>query len=114
MRLQEVIHSVRPDVIVETGVAHGGSLVFSASLCKVLDRGRVIGVDVEIRPHTRTAIEEHPLSGLITLIEGYSGSPEIIEQVEAQIASGDTVVVLLDSAHTRDHVLAELRATGRS
>jgi len=112
VRLQEVIYSVRPDVIVETGVAHGGSLVFSASLCKVLDRGRVIGVDVDIRPHNRAAIEGHPLTYLITLIEGGSADPEIVEQVRAQVAPGDTVLVLLDSGHSRDHVRAELEAYG--
>ena len=112
VRLQEVIYSVRPDVVVETGIAHGGSLVFSASLCKVLDRGRVIGVDVEIRPHNRTAIEDHPLKYLITLIEGDSASPEIVERVRSQITPGETVLVLLDSGHTRDHVLAELDAYG--
>lgn len=110
VRLQEVIYSVRPDVIVETGVAHGGSLVFSASLCKVLDQGRVIGVDVEIRPHNRAAIEEHRLSSLITLVEGDSADPEIVDRVRAEIAPGETVLVLLDSGHTRDHVLAELEA----
>ena len=110
MRLQEVIHSLRPDVIVETGVAHGGSLVFSASLCKIMDHGRVVGIDVEIRPHNRAAIEAHPLSPLITLFEGDSASPEIVEQVSENVDGASTVLVLLDSGHTRDHVLAELRA----
>jgi cephalosporin hydroxylase len=113
VRLQEVIHSVRPDVIVETGIAHGGSLVFSASLCKVLDRGRVIGVDIEIRPYNRAAIEAHPLKYLITLIEGDSTRADIVERVRSQIAPGETVLVLLDSRHTRDHVLAELEAYGQ-
>ncbi len=70
IRIQEVIYLVRPDVIIETGVAHGGSLVFYASLCKAMDGGRVIGVDIEIRPHNRAAIESHPLFPFITLIEG--------------------------------------------
>lgn len=112
VRLQEVIHSLRPDVIVETGVAHGGSLVFSASLCKLMDHGRVVGVDIEIRPHNRSAIEAHPLSHLITLFEGDSVGPEIVEQVRAEVDGAETVLVLLDSGHTRDHVLAELREYG--
>lgn len=109
-RLQEVIHSVRPDVIVETGVAHGGSLVFYASLCKAMDHGRVIGVDVEIRPHNRAAIESHILKPLITLVEGSSIDPSVVERVRSQIGPGERVMVLLDSCHTKEHVLAELEA----
>lgn len=107
-RLQEVIHTLRPDVIVETGVAHGGSLVFYASLCKAMDCGRVIGVDVEIRPHNRAAIESHFLSPLITLVEGSSIDPSVVERVRSQIAPGERVMVLLDSCHTKEHVMAEL------
>jgi cephalosporin hydroxylase len=70
VRIQEVVFSVAPDVIIETGVAHGGSLVFYAGLCKIMGRGRVVGIDVEIRPHNRAAIEAHPLAPYITLIEG--------------------------------------------
>ena len=110
IRVQEVIASVRPDVIVETGVAHGGSLVFYATLCKALDRGRVVGVDIEIRPHNRDAIEAHPLFGFIELIEGSSTDPATVAQVEAQVGAGDTTIVMLDSNHRKDHVLAELRA----
>jgi cephalosporin hydroxylase len=109
-RLQEVIHSLRPDVIVETGVAHGGSLVFHASLCKAMGRGRVIGVDIEIRPHNRAAIESHILAPLITLIEGSSIDPVIVENVRSQIGPDERVLVLLDSCHTKEHVLAELSA----
>jgi cephalosporin hydroxylase len=110
LRIQEVIHAVRPDVIVETGVAHGGSLIFYASLCKVLGRGRVIGVDVEIRPHNRAAIESHPLARYVTLVEGDSVAPEVVGSVRSAIRPGEAVLVLLDSCHTRTHVLAELRA----
>lgn len=110
IRLQEVIYSVQPDVIVETGVAHGGSLVFYAGLCKAMDRGRVIGIDVEIRPHNRAAIEAHPLSSLITLIEGDSIQPATVEQVKSQIKPGETTIVFLDSCHNKQHVLEELRA----
>ena len=110
IRLQEVIHAVRPDVIVETGVAHGGSLVYYASLCKAMDRGRVIGVDIEIRPHNRAAIEAHPLFSFIRLIEGSSIAPPIVEEVKSLIGPDEQVLVLLDSCHTKEHVLAELRA----
>ncbi len=108
IRIQEVIFSVQPDVIVETGVAHGGSLIFYASLCKALDRGRVVGVDIEIRPHNRAAIEAHPLYPYITLIEGSSVDEATVEQVKAQIRPGERTLVLLDSNHTKEHVLAEL------
>ena len=110
MRIQEVIHRVKPDVIVETGIAHGGSLVFHASLCKAMNRGRVIGVDIEIRPHNRKAIEEHELSGYITLIEGNSVDKDIVNSVKAMVKSGEKGLVILDSNHSRQHVLAELEA----
>lgn len=112
-RLQELINSLRPNVIVETGVAHGGSLVFYASLCKAMDHGRVIGVDIEIRPHNRAAIESHFLSSLITLIEGNSTDPDIVEKVRSQIGPEERVLVLLDSCHTKEHVLAEISAYAR-
>lgn len=110
VRIQEVIYRVKPDVIVETGVAHGGSLVFYASLFKAMGRGRVVGVDVEIRPHNRKAIEGHPLADLITLIEGDSVAPATLDKVRGLIRPGERVLVLLDSCHTKAHVLAELRA----
>ncbi|HEX5889772.1 MAG TPA: CmcI family methyltransferase [Pyrinomonadaceae bacterium] len=110
IRIQEVIHTVQPDVIVETGVAHGGSLVFYASLCKAMGRGRVIGVDVEIRPHNRAAIEAHALFPLITLIEGSSIEPQIVEEVKSLIKPGERTMVVLDSNHEKQHVLEELRA----
>ena len=110
IRLQEVIHAVQPEVIVETGVAHGGSLIFYASLCKAMDRGRVIGVDVEIRPHNREAIESHPLAALVTLIEGSSIDPAVVADVKSQIRRGETIMVMLDASHQKQHVLAELEA----
>lgn len=112
IRIQEVIYTVKPDVIVEAGVAHGGSLVFYASLCKAMAKGRVIGVDIEIRQHNRKAIEEHPLASYITLIEGDSIASDIVTQVRNHIKPGETVMVLLDSKHTKDHVMAELKAYG--
>lgn len=110
IRIQEVIFQVQPDVIIETGVAHGGSLIYYSSLCKAMDKGRVIGIDIEIRPHNRSAIERHPLSDRITLIEGSSTAPEIVAQVKAQVKPGETVLVILDSNHTYAHVSAELMA----
>ena len=110
VRVQEVIYRLRPDVIIETGVAHGGSLVFYASLCKAMGRGRVVGIDIEIRPHNRDAIEAHPLAGYITLIEGSSTDAETLRRVRGLVGPGATVLVLLDSCHSREHVLAELRA----
>jgi cephalosporin hydroxylase len=110
VRVQEVIYRVKPNVIVETGVAHGGSLIFYASLCKALQKGRVIGVDIEIRPHNRAAIEQHELFSYITLIEGSSTAPAVMAAVESLIQPGETVLVILDSLHTRQHVLDELQA----
>lgn len=110
IRIQEVIYTVQPDVIIETGVAHGGSLVFYASLCKAMGKGRVIGVDIEIRPHNRSAIESHMLFPLITLVEGDSIHPETVDKVKALVGPGENAFVVLDSRHTKDHVLAELRA----
>jgi cephalosporin hydroxylase len=110
VRTQEVIHRVQPDVILETGVAHGGSLIFYASLCKALGRGRVIGIDIEIRPPNRQAIESHPLASFITLIEGSSTAPSTVARAKALIKPGERVLVLLDSNHTRQHVLDELAA----
>lgn len=112
IRIQELVVRVQPDVIVETGIAHGGSLVFYAGLCKLLGKGRVVGVDIEIRPHNRAAIEAHPLASLITLIEGDGVAPATIDRVRACIAPGERVMVLLDSNHTKAHVLAELEAYG--
>jgi cephalosporin hydroxylase len=109
-RLQEVVWSLRPDVIIETGIAHGGSLVFHASLCRAVGTGRVIGIDRDLRPHNRRALEDHPLFDLITLIDGDSASPAVVQQVRAAVRPGETVLVLLDSCHTRAHVLAELEA----
>jgi cephalosporin hydroxylase len=112
VRIQEVIYRLRPDVIVETGVAHGGSLIFYASLCKAMEKGRIIGIDIEIRPHNRQAIEAHELFPWITLLEGSSTDAAIIEQVKGLIQPGETVLVLLDSNHTKAHVLDELERYG--
>ncbi|HMF56811.1 MAG TPA: CmcI family methyltransferase [Pyrinomonadaceae bacterium] len=110
IRVQEVIYRVRPDVIIETGVAHGGSLIYYASLCKVMERGRVVGIDIEIRPQNRRAIEAHEMSHLITLIEGSSTAPEVVRLAHSLVKPGETVLVILDSNHSRQHVSAELEA----
>lgn len=122
--LQELIWEIRPDVIVETGIAHGGSLILSASILAMLDlcdatvsgellnpalpKRRVIGVDIEIRPHNRVAIEEHPLSNRIKMIQGSSIDDEVVAQVKSAVGDAKSVLVCLDSNHTHDHVLAEL------
>lgn len=110
IRLQEVIYRIKPDVIIETGIAHGGSLIFHASLCQALGKGRVVGIDIEIRPHNRQAIVEHELSHYITMIEGSSIDPVIVAQVRAEVNPGETAIVILDSNHLKDHVSAELKA----
>lgn len=111
MRIQEVIYAIQPDVIIETGIAHGGSLIYYASLCKIMEKGRVIGIDIEIRPHNRKAIEEHFLyKDYITMIEGSSVDEKIVHQVKNLIKPGEKVLVILDSNHTKEHVLKELEA----
>jgi cephalosporin hydroxylase len=112
IRLQEVIYALKPDVLVETGVAHGGSLIFYASLFEAMGHGRVVGIDIEIRPHNRAAIEAHPMKKRIELIEGSSTAPEVVAQVKSLIKPGEKVLVVLDSNHTKGHVLDELRAYG--
>ena len=124
--LQELIWEVRPDLIIETGIAHGGSLIMSASMlamldmCDAIDRGtslnpnessrKVLGVDIDIRKHNREAIEKHPMFSRIKMIEGSSLSPEIIKQVEEEAKNYKRILIFLDSNHTHEHVLAELEA----
>jgi cephalosporin hydroxylase len=108
VRVQEVLYRVKPDVLIETGIAHGGSLILYASLFKAMGKGRVIGVDIEIRPHNRKAIETHELSPHISLIEGSSVDPVIVRRVSALVNPGERVMVILDSNHSRQHVLSEL------
>lgn len=112
VRIQEVIYRVKPDVLIETGIAHGGSLIFYAGLFKAMGKGRVIGVDIEIRPHNRQAIEAHELFEYITMIEGSSVDPGVVGRVKSLLNPGETVMVVLDSNHTKTHVLAELEAYG--
>jgi len=118
LAFQEVVSQVKPDLIVETGIAHGGSLVLSASLLSLLDvmdgidprqsPRKVVGVDIDIRPHNRKALDEHPLRFKMELVEGSSINPEIGQQVRSHANGSDRVLVSLDSNHTHEHVLAEL------
>ena len=124
--LQELVWQVRPDLVIEAGIAHGGSLILSASLLAMLDycdaveagqvldpratRRRVLGIDIDIRAHNRAAIEAHPLAHRIDMIQGSSIDPGIVAQVHAMAEGYERVLVILDSNHTHDHVLAELEA----
>lgn len=124
--LQEIVWEVKPDLIIETGIAHGGSLVLSASMLAILDycdaaakgemidpqqpKRKVIGVDIDIREHNRKAIEQHPMASRIEMIQGSSIAPEIIQQVKNLAQGYQKILVCLDSNHTHDHVLAELEA----
>ena len=112
MATQEVIWATKPDVIIETGVARGGSMIMMAAMLKLIGKGKVVGVDIDIRAHNREAIETHPMSPLIELIEGPSTAAETLAKVKASIPAGGSVMVVLDSDHSRDHVLDELRHYG--
>ncbi len=124
--IQEIVWDTKPDLIIETGVAHGGSLILSASMLALLDyceaveksdtinpaltRRHVLGIDIDIRPHNRTAIEIHPLSHHIQMIQGSSISLDVIEKVKSVAQGYSRIMVCLDSNHTHDHVLEELEA----
>jgi cephalosporin hydroxylase len=108
--VQELIWKLKPDLIIECGVAHGGSLVLSASICELLGKGKVIGVDIEIRPHNRQAIEAHPLAHRIELVESSSIDEAAVEALRKTAIGAETVLVILDSNHTHDHVRRELEA----
>jgi cephalosporin hydroxylase len=116
LAMQELIWSVKPDLIIETGIAHGGSLIFSASMlelnaaCGGPKDAEVLAIDIDIRAHNRAAIEAHPMSKRIAMLQGSSIAPEIVAQVTVRAASKRCIMVCLDSNHTHDHVLAELQA----
>ena len=110
IRIQEIIYKIKPDIIIETGVAHGGGLIFYASLCKAMNKGRIVGVDIEIRKHNRKAIEEHELFPYITLIEGDSTDPEVVSHVKGHVKQNETAIILLDANHNKSHVMNELKA----
>jgi cephalosporin hydroxylase len=107
---QEVIWETKPDIIIETGVARGGSVLFMASILELIGKGKVIGVDIDIRAHNRRAIEAHPMSRRVALVEGSSTSRDVLSRVRDEIPKAASVMVVLDSDHSRDHVLAELRS----
>jgi len=107
--MQELVWNVKPDLIIETGVAHGGSLVFYASLLELLGAGEVLGIDIDIRQHNRSEIERHPLAKRVALLQGSSVSAKIIAEIRRVAAGKNRVLVILDSDHTHQHVLAELR-----
>jgi cephalosporin hydroxylase len=124
--MQEIIWKVKPDLIIEMGIAHGGSLIYNASILAMLDmceaikehriidpkisERKILGVDIDIREHNKTEIEKHPMSSRIEMIEGSSISPEIIEKVKDYAKDYKCILVCLDSNHTHEHVLAELEA----
>ncbi|WP_295954349.1 cephalosporin hydroxylase family protein [Rhodoferax sp.] len=124
--IQELVWTVRPDLIIETGIAHGGSLVLSASLlamldmCDAIESGstidprqsarKVIGIDIDIREHNRAAIQAHPMASRIQMVQGSSIAPDVVAQVHAAAQGFKKVMVFLDSMHTHDHVLGELNA----
>ncbi len=110
IRTQEVIWRLQPDVIIECGVAHGGGAIYMASLCKAIGKGRVIGVELEFRGDNKRKIESHLLSPCITLVEASSIAPETVETVRGMIKTSETVLVILDSNHSKAHVAAELEA----
>ncbi len=107
--MQEILWRVQPDLLIETGVAHGGSLVFYASMMELIGKGKVLGIDIDIRSHNRAAIEAHPMFKRIELLQGSSIAPEVIAKVQSA-AKGKRILVVLDSNHTHDHVRAELEA----
>ncbi len=112
--LQEIIWRARPDAIVETGIARGGSLIFSASMLELLGGDRVVvGVDIDIKAHNRRAVEQHPLAGRITMIEGSSTDKAVFDSVRKLVHGRERVLVILDSNHTHEHVLKELRLYSR-
>ncbi len=107
--VQEIIWQTQPDLLIETGIAHGGSLIFYASIFEMIGKGKVLGVDIDIREHNRVEIEAHPMSKRIQMIQGSSTSQEIFQIVKNEVDAFKTVMVCLDSNHTHQHVIDELR-----
>jgi len=105
---QEIVWRTRPQLIIETGVARGGSMIFLASLLELIGEGEVLGIDIDIRDHNRDSIESHPLSKRVSLIEGPSVGDDVLAQVRAKAEGVERVMVILDSDHTHEHVLQEL------
>lgn len=108
--MQELMFELKPDLIIETGIAHGGSLIFYASMFELLGKGHVVGVDIEVREHNRQAIENHPMFNRITMVEGSSTEQSTVDEVKKHIGDAKNIMVCLDSKHTHQHVLDELKA----
>ena len=106
--MQEILWQLKPDLIIETGIAHGGSLIYYASILELIGKGEIVGIDIDIRKHNRQEIENHPMFKRIKMIEGSSVSGETVEEVKKLVAGKQTVLVSLDSNHTHEHVLTEL------
>ena len=106
--MQEILWNVKPDLVIETGIAHGGSIIFYASILELIGKGEVLGIDVEIRPHNKKAIENHPMFKRITMIKGDSVSKAVLDEVETIAKGKETLLVCLDSNHTHEHVLNEM------
>jgi len=107
--MQEIIWNIKPDLIIETGIAHGGSLIYYASLLELIGKGEILGIDIDIREHNRKEIEKHPMYKRIKMIQGSSVAQETVDQVAAIANGKKTVLVTLDSNHTHEHVLQELK-----
>lgn len=106
--MQEIIYEIKPDLIIETGVAHGGSLIYYASLLELIGNGEVLGIDIDIREHNKLEILKHPMSKRIKMIQGSSVATEVVDQVKKEVQGKKVVMVLLDSNHTHEHVYQEL------
>jgi len=106
---QEILWRIRPDLVIETGIAHGGSIIFTASMLELIGHGEVVAVDIDIREHNRKEIEQHPMFKRITMIEGGSTDPEVFAGIKKMAEGKKTVMVVLDSNHTHQHVYDELR-----
>ena len=108
MAMQELIWDIKPDLIIETGIAHGGSLIYYASMMELIGKGEVLGIDIDIREHNRREIEAHPMSKRIQMIQGSAIDEELVAEVARRAEGKQTIMVCLDSNHTHDHVLREL------
>jgi cephalosporin hydroxylase len=108
--IQEIIWKTKPDLIIESGIARGGSLIFSSSILEMLGHGKVLGIDIDIRKHNKIAIQNHPLFKRIKMIEGSSVDPKTIKKVKSFAKNKKKILLLLDSKHTHEHVLNELRS----
>lgn len=107
--IQEIIYQIQPDLIIETGIAHGGSLIFHASICEIIGKGEVLGIDIDIREHNKIEILQHKMNKRISMIQGSSIDEKVIEQVKKVAEGKEKILVILDSNHTHDHVLSEMK-----